>query len=251
MYDIRIIEIYITGNQAAPLVYIYIYIWRKLRCVRVTHLPSPLTGSWPSSRMSLGRQRKDHKEHGLKAQNVITRTPNSLAISIAKDISPSAITQVTGRSEFVVKSASKSRKRSSVTDLSETTKSIKSLGTCILRVWSVGRPSEMESKWRVGKWAAERCCRWVRQRWLWSVLRKVTWRPAWHRSSARLRKGLMWPSAGKGKNSICGCSLSMKPEGFFFVKILSILNHNIGEERCGVNLLEMNQLLPKCIFFFF
>ena len=68
----------------------------------------------------------------------------------------------------------------------------------------LGRPSEMNSKWRVGKWV-ESSCSWVMRQWLCSVFRKVTWRPEWQRSCAILSMGLMWPSKGKGNISIWGC----------------------------------------------
>lgn len=156
---------------------------------------SPRTGTWPSS-ISFGRQKKDQKQAAEKTRNEIVRIPNSLAKSIAKDIIPSAITQVTGRSDLLLRSASNCRKSGLVTDMMEDINSgMRWIG---LRGLSVGRPSEMDSKWRVGKWV-ESACRSVRRRWLCSVFRKVTWRPAWHRRAAKLSRGLMWPCAGNGK----------------------------------------------------
>ena len=92
---------------------------------------------------------------------VITWIPNSCMTSFAKEyIILSKITQVTGpKSEFLLYSTNISRKSGFVTDLYEMTMS---LVKSKVRGWSFGRPSEMDSKWRVGKWV-ESSCSWVRR----------------------------------------------------------------------------------------
>ena len=157
---------------------------------------------WPSS-ISFEIQQKLHMQQAPYSHVVITRIPNSSATSFAKEyIIPSTITQVTGpRSEFLLYSASILRKSGFVTDLNEMTMS---LVKSKVRGWSFGRPLDIDSKWRVGKWV-ESSCSWVRRWWLCSVFRKVTWSPALDRSCAMFSMGLMWPSKGNGNISICGC----------------------------------------------
>ncbi|KAM1038082.1 hypothetical protein ACFX13_033542 [Malus domestica] len=139
----------------------------------------------------------------------MTGTPTFSATSIAKHIISSIMTQLKGgrrvvvepydSSSFLVRVMSRSPRSGLVTDLSDETMSIKG---GMERGQSGGRPSGRDSKWRVGK-RAERAWRWVRRRWLCSVLRKVTWMPAWHSSCAKLSIGVMWPCAGNGNNNTC------------------------------------------------
>ncbi|KAM1489873.1 hypothetical protein ACFXTO_033074 [Malus domestica] len=147
--------------------------------------------------------------------------PTSSATSIAKHINiPSITIQRKGgsrrrvepsldvSSSFLVREMSSSRRNGLIVDLSDAPTSCRAEN---LRPWSGGRPSGIDSKWRVGK-RAERASRWVKRLWLCLVMRKVTWMPAWQSSCAKLSMGVKCPCDGKGSNTTCEfcccCSIS-------------------------------------------